>query len=100
MVVDQHGAPLAGVPVTVASRGATQVILRGSVLGTLVGALPGWNNAFTACGFSGHGMQQAPAIGRGVAEWIAHGGWRTLDLSPLGWQRVLAGRPLRELNVI
>ena len=27
------------------------------------GVLPGWRNAFTACGFSGHGMQQAPAVG-------------------------------------
>ena len=66
----------------------------------IVGPHPACANLIFANGFSGHGMQQAPAIGRGVAEWIAHGGWRTLDLSPLGWQRVLAGRPLRELNVI
>jgi len=51
-------------------------------------------------GFSGHGLQQAPAMGRGVSELIAYGGYRTLDLSPLGYERVTAGRPLKEKNVI
>ena len=35
----------------------------------LAGALPGWRNAYTACGFSGHGMQQAPAVGCALAAW-------------------------------
>lgn len=51
-------------------------------------------------GFSGHGLQQSAAMGRGVAEWIATGGWRTLDLSDLGWDRIRLNRPLLELNVI
>lgn len=66
----------------------------------LVGPLPGYRNAFAACGFSGHGLQQAPAVGRGVAERIALGAYRTLDLSPLGVERVHAGDALREWNVI
>ena len=47
----------------------------------IVGRLPGLANAYIAAGFSGHGAQQAPAVGRGLAELIAHGAFRTLDLS-------------------
>jgi hypothetical protein len=39
-------------------------------------------------------------VGRGLAELILHGRYRTLNLSPLGWQRLLDGRPLVERNVI
>jgi glycine/D-amino acid oxidase-like deaminating enzyme len=66
----------------------------------LVGPHPALDNFFCATGFSGHGMQQAPAVGRGVAEWIAHGAYRSLDLSPLAVARVAENRPLRELNVV
>jgi sarcosine oxidase len=60
-------------------------------------ALPGF---LFANGFSGHGLQQAPAVGRGLAEWIATGRYETLDLSPLGYGRVLNNQPIRELNVV
>ncbi len=66
----------------------------------LVGPLPGVANAFTACGFSGHGLQQAPAVGRALAERIATGAYLSLDLSPLRVERVAEGRPLLERNVI
>ena len=66
----------------------------------LVGRLPGHERAFVACGFSGHGMQHAPAVGRGVAELIATGGYRTLDLTPLSAARVVENKPLIERNVI
>lgn len=66
----------------------------------IIGPHPACANLVFANGFSGHGLQQAPAVGRGVAEWIVHGGYRTLDLSPLGWARVLKRRPLIEKNVI
>lgn len=56
-------------------------------------------NLVFATGFSGHGVQHAPATGRAVAELIVHGGFRTLDLSPLGWARVRAGRPMVETAV-
>jgi len=51
-------------------------------------------------GFSGHGFQQSPAMGRGVAEWIAHGEYRTLDLSPFGYDRVAEGRKFLETAII
>jgi glycine/D-amino acid oxidase-like deaminating enzyme len=66
----------------------------------IIGAHPDVANLWFANGFSGHGMQQAPAAGRGVAELIVHGRFDTLDLSPLGFDRLIQGRPLREENVI
>jgi FAD-dependent oxidoreductase domain-containing protein 1 len=66
----------------------------------LVGALPGVANAFTACGFSGHGLQQAPAVAEALAAHLVTGGWPSLDLTPLGVERIAAGRPLLERNVI
>ena len=51
-------------------------------------------------GFSGHGMQQSPAMGRGASELIAYGKYRTLDLSPLGYDRIALGEPFPETAII
>lgn len=66
----------------------------------IVGPHPSLENVIFANGFSGHGIQQSPAVGRGVAELIAQGGYRTLDLSPLAFARVVRGEKLVELAVI
>lgn len=66
----------------------------------LAGALPGWDNAFTACGFSGHGMQQAPAVGSALAALVARGASDAPSLAPLSPRRLGDERPLREGNVI
>jgi glycine/D-amino acid oxidase-like deaminating enzyme len=66
----------------------------------IVGRICGTDNAYVALGFSGHGMQQSPAIGRALSELIAHGRYVTLDLSEMGHGRILAKRPLLERNVI
>lgn len=66
----------------------------------LVGALDTCPNLLLACGFSGHGLQHAPGVGRGLAELIAHGVYQSLDLAPLTPNRIAAGRPYLELNVI
>lgn len=66
----------------------------------LAGALPGWRNAFTACGFSGHGMQQSPAVGSALAALVAGGASSAPALDALAPQRLLDGRPLVETNII
>ena len=53
-----------------------------------------------ANGYSGHGLQQSPAAGRGVAELIIHNAYRTLDLSEVGYERMVEGRPFLEKAVI
>jgi FAD-dependent oxidoreductase domain-containing protein 1 len=65
-----------------------------------VGPVPGIPNLLLASGFSGHGLQQAPGIGRGLAEYICFGRYRTIDLTPLSYARFAAKEPLREFNVI
>jgi glycine/D-amino acid oxidase-like deaminating enzyme len=66
----------------------------------IIGRHPDVDNCIFANGFSGHGLQQGPATGRGVSELILHGRYTTLDLSTLGWERVLANRPIVEKNVV
>lgn len=66
----------------------------------IVGRHPATDSLIFATGFSGHGIQQSPAVGRAVAELITHGAYRTLDLAPFGYERISAGRPIRELNVV
>jgi FAD-dependent oxidoreductase domain-containing protein 1 len=66
----------------------------------ILGPHPGLVNFHAANGFSGHGLQQSPAVGRAIAELIAYGAFRSLDLRRFSYERVIAGRPLRELNVV
>jgi glycine/D-amino acid oxidase-like deaminating enzyme len=65
----------------------------------VVGPHDAFSNLFFATGFSGHGVMHAPAVGRAVAELIVHGGYRTIDLSPLGWARIRTSTPMVETIV-
>ncbi len=66
----------------------------------ILGNHPAAPNLWFMNGFSGHGMQQAPIIGRGVAELMLYGRFTTLDLSELLLSRIAANLPLHEANVI
>lgn len=66
----------------------------------VIGPHPEMTNFLFANGFSGHGLQQAPAVGKALAELVVRGGYRTVDCSAFGYERVAAGRAFRELNVI
>lgn len=66
----------------------------------ILGAHPDVDNLLFANGFSGHGMQQSPAVGRALSELTTFGGFRTLDLKAFGWERVLRNQPLLEINVV
>jgi glycine/D-amino acid oxidase-like deaminating enzyme len=57
-------------------------------------------NFMFANGFSGHGLQHAPGVGRGVAELITYGRYTTIDLTELGYDRIVANRPFREEAII
>lgn len=51
-------------------------------------------------GFSGHGFQQSPAMGRGTAEFITYGEYRSLDLTPFDYARIVEDKPFVEKAVI
>lgn len=66
----------------------------------VIGPHPEVSNFIFANGFSGHGLQQAPAAGKSLAELLIHGEYRTVDCSPFAYERVPANRAFRELNII
>ncbi|WP_432180689.1 NAD(P)/FAD-dependent oxidoreductase [Streptomyces sp. NBC_00063] len=60
----------------------------------------GLGNFHMLAGFSGHGLMHAPGTGRAMAELLVKGSYQTIDLTRLGWQRLLDGTPLREQGII
>ena len=66
----------------------------------VLGPHPEIGNFVFLNGFSGHGLQQSPAMGRGTAEWLTYGEYRALDLSPFGFERIVANRPIIEKAII
>lgn len=66
----------------------------------IVGAHTQVENFYFLNGFSGHGLQQSPAIGRGMSELLIYGQYRTLDLAPFGFDRITAGKPFAESAII
>lgn len=66
----------------------------------IIGPANNVKNFMLLNGFSGHGFQQSPAMGRGMSELITYGAYQTLDLSPLGYDRIARNEPLLEKAVI
>jgi sarcosine oxidase, subunit beta len=57
------------------------------------------DGVYSACGFSGHGFMQSPAVGRALAEEIL-GGTPSLDLSPYRLSRFEEGADFPETLVL
>jgi glycine/D-amino acid oxidase-like deaminating enzyme len=66
----------------------------------LLGRADACPNFIFVNGFSGHGLQQSPAMGRGIAELIAYGAYRSLDLSAFDVNRAADGRRFLETAII
>ena len=66
----------------------------------IIGPHPIISNFMFINGFSGHGLQQAPAMGRGMSELLIYGKYQNLDLSPFGFDRILNGIPFMEEAII
>lgn len=66
----------------------------------IVGAHPEISNYYFANGFSGHGLQHAPAVGRGLSELLIFGEYRSLDLGRLSYARILDEQSYAEKIII
>lgn len=66
----------------------------------ILGPHPEIRNSIFANGFSGHGLQQAPAVGRAISEWITFGAYKTLDLSKFSFSRFARNELIKEINVV
>ena len=60
----------------------------------------GCSNFYLAAGFSGHGLMHAPGTGLALSELILGGRYATLDLTRLGWDRVVRGERYAEQGII
>jgi glycine/D-amino acid oxidase-like deaminating enzyme len=66
----------------------------------IIGEAPGMAGLWLANGFSGHGFQHAPVVGRLLAELIVEGAARTVDVSSLGLERFIRGEVVPEHHVV
>jgi len=66
----------------------------------IIGQHPLINNVWFATGCSGHGIQQAPAIGRAIMELILDHGYHTINLNRFQYERVLNDEPIFERNIV
>jgi len=66
----------------------------------ILGFHPEIQNFILANGFSGHGLQQSPAVGRAISELITYGSYQTLDLTKFSFDRFQSGKLIKEMNVV
>lgn len=62
----------------------------------ILGEVPGIEGLILANGFSGHGFQHSPAVGKVIAELIVEGKATTIDISPLSIERFEKGELILE----
>ncbi|MFB0508736.1 MAG: NAD(P)/FAD-dependent oxidoreductase [Thermodesulfobacteriota bacterium] len=66
----------------------------------ILGEHPEIKGFYMAVGFSGHGLQQAPAVGKALSEAIRLGRYETIDVSCLSMDRFETGQLVIEEAVI
>ncbi|POM80688.1 FAD-dependent oxidoreductase domain containing hypothetical protein [Phytophthora palmivora] len=66
----------------------------------IIGLHPDVPNMFLVNGFSGHGLQQAPAAGRAISELVVDGEFKTIDCSRFSFDRVRANEPFLEQGIV
>ncbi|RWS07093.1 fad oxidoreductase-like protein [Dinothrombium tinctorium] len=66
----------------------------------IIGKHPYYSNLFWITGFSGHGIQMAAGAGKALSELILYDSYQSIDLTKLGWQRILSNTPVYETNII
>ncbi|MGC9325337.1 MAG: NAD(P)/FAD-dependent oxidoreductase [Desulfomonilia bacterium] len=67
------------------------------ILGSWTG---GAENFFVACGFSGHGIMHAPAVGQALTELLVFDRFETMDLMRFSYDRIIFNKPIREQGII
>ena len=66
----------------------------------IIGTLGDIEGFFGAVGFSGHGLQQSPAVGKCVSELIRLGEYKTIDLSCFSFDRFETGKLVFEDEIV
>ena len=66
----------------------------------IIGPHPVISNFIFANGFSGHGIQQSPAVGQAISEIILDGRSHSIELQDFTFERILEGKPIVEKNII
>ena len=66
----------------------------------IIGDHPYIPNLWFITGCSGHGIQQAPALGRALMELMIYKQFKTIDLSRFSFDRVLDGKKILERNIV
>lgn len=65
----------------------------------VIGTHPYYDRILFATGFSSHGIQQAPSVGRAISELLSYGTYETINLTRLGFERFITKEPMKEMNV-
>ncbi|GAC1423466.1 MAG: FAD-dependent oxidoreductase [Ktedonobacteraceae bacterium] len=66
----------------------------------ILGRMPTIENWINVVGFSGHGVQQAPAVGRLIAEEVVLGKAQSINIDPLRITRFATEQQGRERNIV
>uniref|UniRef100_A0A8C5S3E2 FAD-dependent oxidoreductase domain-containing protein 1 n=1 Tax=Laticauda laticaudata TaxID=8630 RepID=A0A8C5S3E2_LATLA len=66
----------------------------------VIGRHPQVSNLYFASGFSGHGLQHAPAVGQAVAELILDLKFKSINLERFSFDRLIKNEKLLERNIV